>query len=223
MGRGPAQRIAAVLDRLEDRYGPQIHNPRYEPMDELVSCILTQHTTDATAFPTFDRMKEQYPKWEQVVAAGEAKIAKTIARVGLANQKSKAIIATLKEIKQRTGEYSIDHLKDLPMLEARDWLTSLPGVGPKTASIVLCFAFGKEAIPVDTHIHRVSKRLGFIPEKADANKAHDILLDLVDEKDAYRYHTLLIQHGRETCKAQRPKCLECSVYNLCPWKEKAKR
>jgi endonuclease-3 len=223
MGRGPAKRIAAVLDRLETRYGPQIHNARYEPMDELVSCILTQHTTDATAFPTFDRLKETYPTWQQVVDAGEAKIAKVIARVGLANQKAKAIIATLKEIKNRTGDYSIDHLAKLPMLEARDWLTSLPGVGPKTASIVLCFAFGKEAIPVDTHIHRVSRRLAFVPDKADANKAHDILLDLVDEKDAYRYHTLLIQHGRETCKAQRPKCLSCIVYDLCPWPEKPKR
>lgn len=185
-------------------------------MDELVSCILSQNTTDATSFPTFFRLKEKCPEWQAVVDLGERRLAVAIKEAGLADQKARSIIGSLREIKSRAGDYNIDFLKDLPMLEARDWLTSLPGVGPKTASIVLCFSFNMGAIPVDTHIHRVSQRLGFIGERVSANKAHDDLLEIVPEKDAYRYHTLLIQHGRTTCKALRPRCSTCVLKGTCP-------
>ena len=120
------------------------------------------------------------------------------------------------------GEYEIENLRDMPLMEARKWLESLPSVGPKTSSIVLCFSFGMPAIPVDTHIYRVSKRLGVLSEKTDANKSHDVLLELVAPKDAFRYHTSLIQHGRRICRARRPRCGECPVFDLCRWKDKAK-
>lgn len=214
-GQGRTLDVAKVLDRLEARYGKVAYERRLEPMDELVSCILSQHTTDATSFPAFFRLREKYPSWEQVVAAGPARVASVVKRAGLANQKARSIVSALKEIKARTGAYSIDHLADRPMGEAREWLESLPGVGPKTASIVLCFAFGMDAIPVDTHIYRVSHRLGFIEKRVDANKAHDVLLSVVPKRDAYRYHVLLIQHGRTVCKAQRPRCDECELKDVC--------
>ncbi len=209
--------VPTVLARLEARYGRPVHESRFEPMDELVSCILSQHTTDATSFPAFFRLKEAYPHWQSVVDAGPDKVADVVRSAGLANQKARSIINVLNEIMARNGEYSIENLRSLPFLDARRWLQSLPGVGPKTASIVLCFSFGMPAIPVDTHIFRVSKRLGIIPDKVDANKAHDVLLERVDEKDAYRFHVLLIQHGRQVCKAQRPHCDRCELLDICPF------
>jgi endonuclease-3 len=214
-GQGRTLDVTRVLDRLEGRYGKVSYERRLEPMDELVSCILSQHTTDATSFPAFFRLKEKYPSWQEVVGAGPVRVASVVKKAGLANQKSRAIVSALKEIRRRTGGYSIDHLADMPMVEARAWLESLPGVGPKTASIVLCFGFGMDAIPVDTHIYRVSHRLGLIGERVDANKAHDVLLRVVPKRDAYRYHVLLIQHGRTVCKAQRPRCEECELRDLC--------
>jgi endonuclease-3 len=188
-----------------------------EPMDELVSCILTQHTTDAVAFPTFDEMKKEFSSWQEVVDAGPERLARAIRRVGLANQKARNIIACLNEIHARQGAYDIEHLRAMPMLEGRRWLTSLPGVGPKTASIVLSFSFGKDAIPVDTHVFRVSRRLGLIPEKSSETKAHDLLLESVPPELAYRFHVALIRHGRTLCKAQRPHCGECPLASRCPW------
>lgn len=216
-GRWSPSTILALIEALEAKYGTADPHPRYEPMDELVSCILTQHTTDATAFPAFDRMKAKYPTWEQVVAAGEPEIANVIRTVGLANQKARSILACLREIHARNGAYHLDNLADRPPLEARSWLMELPGVGPKTASIVLSFAFGKDVIPVDTHVYRVSWRLGLIPEGCGENKAHDLLLDLVPPGLAFRYHVALIRHGRETCKAPLPACESCGFRESCAW------
>ena len=186
-------------------------------MDELISCILSQNTSDSNSFPAFFRMKEIYPKWQQIVNAGPEKIAEIIKSAGLANQKAKAIINCLTAIKKETGDYNIDFLDNMPMKQARTWLEKLPGVGPKTSAIVLCFSFNKNAIPVDTHIFRVSKRLGFIPEKMDANKAHDHLLEVIPNEEAYNYHMLLIQHGRTICKARKPLCEKCPLTQNCLW------
>ncbi len=219
-GRSRSAKVSEVLDRLEARYGKPLYKCRFEPMDELVSCILSQHTSDATSFPAFHRLKAAYPEWQMLVDAGAEKVADIVRTAGLANQKARSIVSVLNEIKRRNGEYSIENLRKMPMVEARAWLQSLPGVGPKTASIVLCFSFGMPAIPVDTHIYRVSKRLGFVSGTTDANKAHDTLLETVDESDAYRYHVLLIQHGRQVCKAQRPLCVACELLELCPFGQK---
>jgi endonuclease-3 len=186
-------------------------------MDELVSCILSQHTSDANSFPAFDRLKLKYPTWQQVVDAGHERVADVVRSAGLANQKAKSIVAVLNEIKARNGDYDIANVGKMPMREARAWLETLPGVGPKTASIVLCFAFGMDAIPVDTHIFRVSARLGLLPERTNEARAHDQLLDIVPPEHAFRYHMLLIQHGRTLCKARRPRCESCPVLLLCPF------
>lgn len=209
--------IRNLIEALECKYGVADPHPRYEPVDELVSCILTQHTTDATAFPAFDRLKAKYPSWDQVVAAGEAEIAATIRAVGLANQKSRSILSCLREICARNDGYHLDNLRDMPTLEARSWLMELPGVGPKTASIVLSFSLGKDVIPVDTHVYRVSWRLGLIPEGCGESKAHDLLLALVPRDLSFRYHVALIRHGRQTCKAPLPSCGTCEVRESCAW------
>jgi len=209
--------IRQVIDRLEVLYGRPRMIARFDPMDELISCILSQHTSDANSFPTFTRLKEAFPEWHEVVEAGPERLADVIRKAGLANQKSKSIVACLKEIHARTGEYSLEALRQMPTLEARKWLMELPGVGPKTASIVLCFSMGRETIPVDTHIYRVSWRIGIIPEGIGEVKAHDLLLGIVPKELAFRYHIDLIQHGRTICKAPKPNCDECPITDLCQW------
>lgn len=186
-------------------------------MDELVSCILSQHSADANSFPAFTHLRETLPDWEEVAATSPERLAEIIRGAGLANQKAKSILGCLREIHARTGGYSLDILRTMPTLEARDWLRSLPGVGPKTASIVLCFALGRETIPVDTHVYRVSWRLGIIPEDLGEVKAHEVLMDEVPPDLAFRYHVTLIQHGRVVCRAPLPLCERCSVTDVCSW------
>jgi len=214
--RSPGQ-IRELVERLEKELGRPRRISRFDPMEELVSCILSQHTTDASSFPAFTKLRETYKDWAAIAEAEPSEVAKVIARAGLANQKSKSIIGCLKEIKELTGDYSLEILRNMPTLEAREWLMKLPGVGPKTASIVLCFSFGRETIPVDTHVFRVAKRIGILPDESDEKKAHDILLDLVPHDLAFRFHVALIQHGRLVCRAPTPNCGECSVSDRCRW------
>lgn len=212
--------VREVVSRLEAAYGQPPSIGRFGPMDELISCILSQHTSDVNSYPAFDRLKAALPTWEQIAAAGPERVADIVRSAGLANQKARSIINCLQAIKQKTGDYQIKFLRGMPVKEARDWLTQLPGVGPKTASIVLCFAFGMPVIPVDTHVYRVSWRLGIIPEGIGETKAHDLLLESVPSDLAYRFHMALIQHGRQVCKAPKPLCDRCILTDLCRWFKK---
>lgn len=209
--------VRGVVERLEEQHGRPRYIPRFDPMEELVSCILSQHSADVNSFPTFTGLLEKYPTWEQVAAAPQAELAQVIRDAGLANQKAKSILGSLAMIHARAGEYRLEFLRELPTLEARDWLLTLPGVGPKTASIVLCFALGRETIPVDTHVYRVSWRLGIIAEDLGEVKAHDVLMARVPKEMAFRFHTTLIQHGRTTCRAPIPDCDRCPVSDQCRW------
>lgn len=212
-----AELVREIVSRLEARYGVTEWKARFEPMDELVSCILSQHTSDANSFPAFYKLKERFPDWQRVVDAGQDALAEVIRSAGLAKQKAKSIVACLREVHARNGDYTLGNLEGLSLPEARKWLESLPGVGPKTAAIVLCFAFGLPAIPVDTHIFRVSWRLGLIPKAAGEAKAHDLLLAIVPKELAFRFHMALIRHGRAVCKARKPRCGECPVREFCAW------
>jgi len=186
-------------------------------MEELVSCILSQHTSDANSFPAFYRLRDRYPTWDLMANATPEEIADEIRAAGLANQKAKSISRCLTVIHEKTGAYNIDFLGAMPILEARKWLTSLPGVGPKTASIVLCFAFGMDVIPVDTHVYRVAWRLGLIPEGVGEDKAHDLLLAKTPPGYSFRLHMDFIQHGRAVCRAPLPKCEACVIAEFCRW------
>ena len=193
--------VRALVKTLETQYGWPRYVNRFDPVDELICCILSQHSADANSFPAFTLLRSTLPEWEDVVQAGPERVAEIVKGAGLANQKGKFIVGSLKALNEAFGDYTLDPLRVMPVPEAMAWLQTLPGVGPKTAAIVLCFGFGKGVIPVDTHVHRVSMRLGLIGPKTTANQAHDDLLKVVPAELAFAYHSLLIQHGRMVCRA----------------------
>jgi len=209
--------IKEIVRRLEARYGVARWKPRMEPLDELIHCILSQHTSDTNSFRAFRALREAFPDWQAVVDAPTEQVAEVIRSGGLANQKAPRIQAILRTIYERHGAYSLDWLRALDTEQARRFLLSLPGIGPKCAAIVLCFALGRPVIPVDTHVFRVSWRLGLIPRTIGEAKAHQALEALVPEKLVYRFHVALIRHGRAVCKAQRPLCEQCPLTDLCAY------
>lgn len=208
-------RVQEIVARLEARYGVPTWQARMAPLDELISCILSQHTSDANSMRAFERLKARYPSWQAVEEAPTEELADTIRSGGLANSKATRIQAVLRAIREATGDYDLSFLRNLSNEEARCWLMALPGVGPKTAAIVLCFAFGRPVIPVDTHVFRVAWRLGLIEKRLGEAKAHDALQALVPPELIYRFHLALIEHGRRVCKASRPRCSECPLTDLC--------
>lgn len=209
--------VPEILARLEALYGAVQPRPRFDPVDELICCILSQHSADVSSFPAFTRLKSRFPTWRQVVEAPDAEVADAIRRAGMYNQKSARIKAVLRQIEERVGAFSLDHLRDMAWPEARTWLMSLPGVGPKTAAIVLCMNMGMPVIPVDTHVFRVCWRLGFYDKKIGEAKAHDVVQAMVAPELAFPFHTLLIQHGRNLCDARRPQCVQCPLLSFCPF------
>ena len=205
-----------IIERLSGCYGSFEQVPRYEALDELIFTVLTQHTSDVNAERAFDRLRREIPSWQAVMVATDAEIAAAIHHGGMANQKSVRIKAILRAIDAERGELSIDFLRDWELEDARRWLMALPGVGPKTAAVVMSFALGMPAFPVDTHIHRVSLRLGLIPPGTSANDAHMLMESATAEGDRFQLHMQLITHGRQVCKARRPLCGECVLAADCP-------
>ncbi len=206
-----------VADILKDHYGYRDWRLHQTPMDELVSCILSQNTSDINRDKGFDSLKATFPTWAEVHHAPTEELVEAIRSAGLSNQKGPRIQQALQRILEERGDYNIDFLDDLPIEEAKAWLTSLNGVGPKTAAIVLCFGFNRPAFPVDTHVHRVGKRIGFIPEKMSADKAHDLMEAIVPPEDYYPFHIQMIQHGRKICQARNPKCEQCPLTEHCDY------
>ena len=204
-----------VLARLTPLYGPLTWRQRREPVSELVVTILSQHTSDVNAERAFVQLLDVFGSLEAVADAEAGAIADCIRSGGLAQQKAPRIKAALNRVLEERGSLNLDFLRELPLAQAKAWLTSLPGVGPKTAAVVLCFSFGMPAMPVDTHVHRVARRLGLIGDKVTANQAHDLLESMVAPEDVYRFHVYLITHGRRVCKAQRPLCESCVLADIC--------
>ena len=214
----PAQVTAQdVMERLGDRYGSVERERRYDPASELVYTILSQHTSDINSERAFNNLLATFGTVEGIAAAPVDEIEDAIRMGGLARVKAPRIKAILDKVAEDVGSFDLSFLGEMPLADAKEWLKALPGVGPKTAAIVLCFALGMPAMPVDTHIYRVSKRLGLIDQKTNAEKAHDILEPMVAEDDVFAFHMYLIRHGRDTCKAQRPRCDECVLSWGCAW------
>lgn len=209
--------VQQVVHRLEARYGVAQWKPRMEPLEELIHCILSQHTSDTNSFRAFRALREAFPSWQAVVDAPTEQVAAAIRAGGLANQKAPRIQAVLRTLYQQFGDYSLDALQQMDTESARRFLLSLPGIGPKCAAIVLCFSLGRPVIPVDTHVFRVSWRLGLIPRSIGEAKAHQALEAMVPPDLAYRFHVALIRHGRALCKAQRPLCEQCPLTDLCAY------
>ena len=188
-------------------------------LDQLIATVLSQNTNDKNSGEGFRRLKKRFPKWDQAAAATVEQIAEPIRVAGLANQKSNAIKKILDRIKSDYGRYSLAPISRKATEAARAYLLSLPGVGAKTAACVLLFAYGMPVFPVDTHIHRVCKRLGLIGPGATADQAHYLLGAAVPPDLCYPLHLLIIQHGRRTCHARKPECAGCVLRSRCPSRE----
>lgn len=214
---GSAEHALAVHNRLLEHYGyPEWRNP-LPALDELVSTILSQNTNDVNRDRAFFALTARFPDWEAVRDAPSADVINTIRPAGLANQKGPRIQQVLREITAQRGGLDLAFLADLPTEEARQWLLNFKGVGPKTAAIVLQFSLNKPAFPVDTHIYRVSGRLGLRPEKMSVDQAHTYLEGLLPADAYYPGHLNLIRLGREICHARRPECSRCPLSQLCAY------
>ena len=211
---GISSRDALVM--LEAEQGPVEWEPRFDPVSELVFTILSQHNSDVNALRAYESLRDAFGSWDRVAEADPDDIARTIWNGGLSRVKAPRIKAVLLDIRERRGSLDLGFLGELPLEEAKQWLRQLPGVGPKTAAIVLSFALGMPAMPVDTHIHRVSRRLGLIGPKVTAEQAHDLLESSVSPEQVFAFHVHLIAHGRQVCRALRPLCDRCVLSEGCP-------
>ncbi len=206
------QRIARILTEI---YGAPRWRQHLPPVDELVSTILSQNTNDTNRDRAFEALRARYPTWEAVRDADPQELIETIRVAGLANQKGPRIQAALRYLTETQGRITLEHLEDMPIEEAKAWLMRINGIGPKTAAIILLFAMGRPAFPVDTHIHRVTRRLGLIDSRTGREKAHNELERIVPPEDFYAFHLQVIRHGREICHARNPKCEICPLQDDC--------
>jgi len=214
----PAERIQqakTIYQKLLDFYGlPEWREP-LSPLDELVSTILSQNTNDTNRDIAFNRLREKFSTWEEVRDADREEVIEAIRVAGLANQKGPRMQNVLRQITKERGELDISFLRDWPAEEAYNWLVRFKGVGPKTTAIVLQFALGKPAFPVDTHVHRVTGRLGLRPAKMSAEQAHDYLARMFPPETYGPAHLNIIRLGREICQARKPDCANCPLNDIC--------
>jgi endonuclease-3 len=210
-------RLATMIKKLERAYGVPRWQPTYDPLGELIATILSQNTSDVNSDRAYAALRTAYPTWEAALQAAPDELAAVIRSGGLATLKSQRIQAILRALKAGDGGLSLDFLKHMPMPAARAFLAEFPGVGPKTIACVLLFACGHPAFPVDTHIHRVTTRLGLLPAGCTAERAHTVLEPGIPPHKVYSAHVNLIRHGRSVCQARRPDCQHCCLRRSCPY------
>ncbi len=224
--RRPTEHLVRVYELLVQTYGEPKNEPDYDPLGGLVGTILSQHTSDTNSGRAYEQLITTFPTWEDVRDAPTDKIVEAIKCGGLARIKSvriQDVLYTLTEQQQEHGgtktlaEFLYDELECRSTEEAWRYLRELPGVGPKTAACVLMFNLDRPAFPIDTHVHRVSKRLGLIGTRVSAEQAHDIFDEIVPPEWIYPLHVNLIQHGRQICHAQRPQCNQCPLFSECAY------
>ena len=203
--------MRAIRDRLREMYGSRRNDPHDDPVHELVLTILSQNTSDGNRDVAYGRLRDRFDDWRAIRDAPPAAVIEAIRPGGLANTKAPRIQEVLAEL---GPEPDLDWLRDTPRAEAIGYLTSLPGVGRKTAACVMIFALDRPEIPVDTHVHRVGGRLGLFPAGIALEAAHDEMLAITDPADAYELHLNLIAHGRGVCRP-RPRCGECALARMC--------
>ena len=232
--------VGFTLTGLAGLYGRQEWERRWDPTSELVLTILTQNSADVNAEHAFVELRKAYPSelppvrhvpgpgwggvglpegvppdWSKIDAAPLPELVEVIRPGGLPNQKAKGIKAALRAIHEARGDYSLEFLGDMTALEARDWLVGINGVGVKTASVVLLFSFGLPLMPVDRHVERVSRRVGLLPPKANAEEAHDYFLAMLEPDEMHEAHVNLIRHGRLICHARKPDHFACPLRDRC--------
>ena len=212
---GLKAKVRKITLLLEKQYGvPRREGPR-EALDILIETILSQNTNDRNRDKAFQRLKTRFPHWENVLETKTESIVSAIQPGGLAEQKARRIHEILRWIKEREGRMSLSFLKKMDSMEIKKTIGSLKGIGPKTLHCLLLFGLRREAFPVDTHILRIGKRLGFIPEGLDAEKAHLWMVPFIPRGKSLSLHLNLIRFGREICRARNPQCGVCFLTNVC--------
>ncbi|MFH1443748.1 MAG: endonuclease III [Candidatus Micrarchaeota archaeon] len=207
-------KIIRINRLLDKEYGSE--KPWKLPsIDALVNVILSQNTNDVNSGKAFRKLKRRFKNWDELLNSPEREIAKAIKEGGLANIKAKRIRTVLRQIKEKTGKLDLDFLSDYSPADARNYLMQFDGIGPKSAAVIVAFAFGKPAFPIDTHIFRVIKRIPLIPEKMSYGKAHEFMEEAVPDKLKIPLHVQVIMLGRKICKAQKPLCSECVLNGMC--------
>jgi endonuclease-3 len=217
MAKATKATIRKVNDLLESVHGKKVNRHHDDPLDELILTILSQHTNDQNRDRAYENLRRHFPTWEDARAARVADIADAIRCGGLANQKAARIQDILNQIQEERGALSLDFLHAASIEEAEEFLSRFNGVGPKTIACVLLFACKKPAFPIDTHIDRITRRLGWVDAKTSTQAAHAFIRPLVPDEIKYQLHVNLIWHGRTTCKAQKPLCEQCALRKLCQW------
>ena len=234
--------VEDTLQAMRAMYGTPTWQRVHDPTSELVLTILSQNSADINAEKAFDALRAHFPSqsaaleaskvnrpgwggtgieggappdWSAVEQAPVEELIDVIRPGGLAPQKAPRIQASLRALREARGDYSLEFLGDLPPMEAVAWLTAIAGIGRKTASVVLLFCFGTPLMPVDRHVERVSKRIGLLPPRANADLAHELYLAMLEPDQMYEAHVNLITHGRETCHAQRPEHERCAIAARC--------
>jgi endonuclease III len=221
--RPPARRVRAIRDRLRLVYGIPLAEPHGHPIAELILTVLSQSTNDRNRDVAYLAMRERFPTFEEVRDAPVDELEEAIRPGGISRVKSARIKSILRAISDTAPHdpaggdtLSLDWLPSRPVPEAQAYLTSLPGVGRKTAACVLLFALGMRDVPVDTHVSRVGTRLGLFRAGAPFEELHDTMLELTPEGQELEFHINLLRHGRRTCHARRPNCRECALRRMCP-------
>lgn len=209
------EKVARVVELCEQQRGLLLFPGERDPLPGLVQTLLTHNTTDPNAFAAYDRMLEKYGSWQAIHEAPKEELAATIRIAGLHNQKADRIQALLGFLKETYGEYNADVLKGMEFDEAFETFGHLHGVKHKTLAVVLCFDLGKDVFAVDTHVHRLCTRLGFVPEKYDPVKTFTAMRELVPEGMSHQFHIHLIRHGREVCHSRKPDCEACTLQSEC--------
>ena len=208
-------RIKRINALLEREYGIPKRERKVDLLDVLVQTILSQNTNDQNRDRAYRRLKNQFPRWGDILNAKRRVVVEALRPGGLARQKAKRIVDILQWLRKREGKVSLTFLKRMEEEEIKETLGELKGIGPKTVHCLLLFGLGREAFPVDTHILRAGKRLGFVPQEIDAEKAHAWMAPLVPQGKALSLHINLIRHGRFVCKAKRPRCADCVLNVEC--------
>jgi endonuclease-3 len=209
--------IRYIIQNLERVYGVPENSAPSDPLDMLIGIILSQATSDTNSHRTFAALKRRFPTWDAALRARESTIAATIQSGGLANQKAAVIKSLLRQIKEERGALDLAFLHDLPPASAVEYLSRFRGIGPKTIACTLLFACGTEVFPLDTHIFRILRRVGLVPQKCTDRRAHDIMNALVPTGKFYSFHVNLIRHGRALCRPREPLCERCPVVEYCDY------
>lgn len=210
-----SDKLRKINDILEEYFGLPEPIEKEDPLDTLIRTILSQNTNDINSERAYNNLREKFPSWEDALNADVDEIAQAIRVGGLARQKSMRIKNVLKWIKETFGELKIDFVCDMAPEDVIQMFIKLKGIGLKTVNVMLCFACGKDVFPVDTHIFRVSKRLGLVPENASLEKAHEIMGQIFPKGKAFTLHINMINFGRAICHAKNPKCSECPLIEYC--------